>query len=53
VHAQDVTALLDESAEWEAEWAEKVFGVITQFGDEYASACISEKSTSTQGNVDK
>lgn len=35
--AQDITALLGESADWEAEWSAKIFKVITLFNDECAS----------------
>jgi hypothetical protein len=36
--AQDVTALLDETAEWDAEWAAKVFDIITKFKSKYAGS---------------
>ena len=41
--AKDITALLEESDDWDAEWSAKIFRVITQFETEYAS--ISEKSS--------
>ncbi|KAH9052274.1 P-loop containing nucleoside triphosphate hydrolase protein [Lactarius vividus] len=41
--AQDITALLGESAEWSAEWSAKVFEVIAHFENE--KACITEQST--------
>lgn len=40
--AQDITTLLGESDEWGAEWAEKIFGVLTRFDHEYA--CIAGQS---------
>lgn len=40
--AQDITTLLDETTEWDAEWSAKVYGVITKFESEYA--CISEQT---------
>jgi hypothetical protein len=43
---EDITALLEESDEWGTEWAAKVFEVITQFNQEYAS--IMEKSNTQQ-----
>ncbi|KAF8264318.1 P-loop containing nucleoside triphosphate hydrolase protein [Lactarius quietus] len=41
--AQDVTTLLDETADWGAKWSAKVFEVITKFDTNYA--CISEESS--------
>ncbi|KAF8258083.1 P-loop containing nucleoside triphosphate hydrolase protein, partial [Lactarius quietus] len=41
--AQDVTVLLDETANWDAEWSAKVFEVITKFDTNYA--CILEESS--------
>ena len=40
---QDITALLEESDDWDAEWSAKIFRVVMQFETEYA--CISEKLT--------
>ncbi|KAF8258171.1 P-loop containing nucleoside triphosphate hydrolase protein, partial [Lactarius quietus] len=40
--AQDITTLLDETADWDAKWSAKVFEVITKFDTNYA--CISEES---------
>jgi hypothetical protein len=48
---EDITVLLEESDEWGTEWAVKVFEVITQFNQEYAS--IMEKSTTQQKQKQK
>jgi len=40
--AQDITALLDESVDWDAEWSAKTFEVISQFNKDYAR--ITEQS---------
>ncbi|KAI9463684.1 P-loop containing nucleoside triphosphate hydrolase protein [Lactarius psammicola] len=44
--AQDITVLVEESAEWEAEWSAKIFEVITLFDKEYA--CISGQLTTNR-----
>jgi len=33
----DITTLLNESSEWESEWASKIYGVITQFNVDFAA----------------
>jgi hypothetical protein len=43
--AQDITVLLNETADWDAEWSSKVFKVITQFESENAG---SSEQSSTQ-----
>jgi hypothetical protein len=49
--AQDVTTVLEESAEWGAEWSMKIFEVIRQFETDYA--CILEKSKARRKRLGK
>jgi hypothetical protein len=46
--AKDITALLQESDEWDDEWSEKLFEVVTKFEVDYA--CIKgQKATQKKG----